>query len=48
MGRWFVRWWIDIHHCTMYGVTDLVTEVTKLVTHERKFDDLCGGPGSRT
>ena len=26
------------HHCTMYGVTKLVTEVTKLVTHERKFD----------
>jgi hypothetical protein len=22
----------------MYGVTNLVTEVTKLVTHERKFD----------
>ena len=27
--------WLGIHHCTMYGVTNLVTEVTKRVTHQR-------------
>ena len=27
-----------VYHCTMYGVTKLVTEVTNRVTHERKFD----------
>ena len=27
-----------IIHCTMYGVTNRVTEVTNRVTHERKFD----------
>ena len=36
MLRWFGVW--IIVHCTMYGVTNRVTEVTKPVTHERKFD----------
>ena len=30
--------YFGILHSTLYGVTNCVTEVTKPVTHERKFD----------